>query len=625
VLPGFPIKVGEGKPLIIDTLQARAGEAGWTYPHNRVIVPWQSTAERWEHLFDPNQAAPKQHLPIGPLVELADQRQVLRDSRIANHQLWQWVTDPNLQLFLELDPALAERYTQIKAALIDGDADAPERATAFAAQMLEYVQEDPTFEAFVGELNAIPADDLGPAERQLKEALANLPARHAANQRIIDAGQAQITAAEAHYRPVNGAICLIGWTATASIADFVPTALHAKAPGVTTHGALINAILTDHLLTRGPFWLDLLLTAMLGLIAAAIAASFAPIRTLVMTGGLIACYFLANGMLAFDYGDTIVAAAAPMTAAAAAWLAITVYRLFTEQRERARITKQFKNYVSADLVESLVTNPVAIKYGRHELTCMFSDIAGFTTISEQLGTEQTARLLNRALSSATELLMQQRGYVNKYLGDGIMCVFGAPLDNNQHAIDCCASALACVHSIDSIRDDPEYRDLPELFMRVGISTGPMMVGDFGAPPLRSDYTVIGDAVNLAARLESANKQFGTQIIISQRTAEIVEQEMLMRPIGRIVVVGKQAPEEVFELLSTKIAATRSQRRLAEHTTRAVELFYTGDFAACIEAWQQLRREHGDQKLIELYINTCRQYLEQGAPDDFNGSITLTTK
>ena len=299
---------------------------------------------------------------------------------------------------------------------------------------------------------------------------------------------------------VSGKICLVGWTATGSITDKIHTALHPDTPGVVGHGAVINQILTGHYLTRVSVWVDVLVIFLLGAGVTLITSWMPPVRALVVSTVIGTVYVLLNGVALFDYGNTVVAIAGPSVAGMAAWMSVTVYRLVREQRERARITKQFKNYVSKDLVDLLVADPMLIKQGRHELTCMFCDIAGFTKVSEQLGPEEIIELLNRYLRVMTHRIMDGRGTVNKYMGDCIMAFWGAPLDDDTHTLNACRSVMSCFDAMRELEKDPFFQKLPKLTIRFGLATGPMMVGDCGAPPDRSDYTVIGDTVNLASRL-----------------------------------------------------------------------------------------------------------------------------
>lgn len=618
VIPAVAGPRGERPAIRLPMLERRAGDGWQRFASHRMLIPWQTNADHWSLLFARHGQAGAQHVPIGRMIELRDLRQDVATNRRQADLAWlKLMTDPAVSMAFpdELVAAYDKLFAQAP-----GTGDLPEaQRTSLLRQVdeiLGFLTEQLRGAAELTAEEQTILDRINAAKRTRADAL------HQAEE-----GRRKITAFESELRAMlKDSICIIGWTATGALADFVPTSLEAKCPGPIVHGAIVSAMLTGHFIERGERWIDLLIVLMVGGVVTWIAARYSPISALIITVGFVVFYFLVNGMVLFDLYNTQVAAASPIGAAVLAWVAVTVFRLVAEQREKQRITRQFRNYVSPDLVDSLVDNPAMIKTGRHELTCMFSDIAGFTTVSEQLPAEQTIALLNRYLAALTDRAMDGHGYVNKYLGDGLMAVWGAPLDNARHALDCCRSALGCMASLRELNAAPDLKDLPNLHMRIGVATGLMMVGDCGAPPRRSDYTVIGDTVNLASRLEQSCKQFGTQMLMNSRTYELVREHMLARPIGRIVVVGRSQPEPVYELIASFDQATDEQRALAAATKAAVEAYYAADFNGAIELFEQLAERFGRIQLVDLYITACRQHLEQATtPEEHNGAIVLTTK
>jgi len=624
ILPDAKLPDGAVRDVVIPTMRRRAGD-GWFSAGGQMLIPWQSNADRWQNLFDPMKADSKQHLPIGVLIELAEARRSVEfNERSADVVLLKLMVRSPFDALFRAE--LVERFDRISEALANDTAGADEKDLRVQrADIRRRVLEE--LDLLRKDYESI--DNLTDAERADLDALQSNLAIYRDAQRQIERGRQRIAADEARFRQLlEATVCLIGWTGTGSIADFIPTSLEPKVPGVVVHGALLNAMLTDHFFQRAPAWVDLLIVMAIGLAATIIAACLGPVVALSLTVVLVCGYFLFNGMVLFDYGDTWAVAAGPSLAAAGTWLAVTVFRLVAEQRGRARITRQFKNYVAPDLVDYLVDNPNVIKLEgeRRELTCLFSDIEGFTTLSEKLGPEGTVNLLNKYLATATDALMNHRATVNKYLGDGIMAFWGAPIANPDHALDACRAVLALVEAGQKLNDDPELADLPKLHTRVGVCTGDMMVGDCGAPPRRSDYTVIGDPVNLASRLENANKQFDTQVLISDRTEHLVRDQMLTRPIGRIVVVGRNQYEIVHELLNTRDEATDAQRALASMTAEAVDAFIAGQFTHARDKFNELVERFGPAKLTTRYLEACDHHLEsQTESETFNGALVLTEK
>lgn len=423
---------------------------------------------------------------------------------------------------------------------------------------------------------------------------------------------------------LDGKLVFVGWTGTGALADFYPTALDLRTPGVCVHSAIANGILTRQWIKWAPAWLDLLITIVAGLSATLVASWLSPSRGWIAAVLLTGAYVAFNVIYVFDFADTVLALGAPVVAAIGAWATCTTIRAIQERREKAAIRRQFRARVSAQLVDYLTEHPdlVNMEGEERELTIAFTDFVGFTSISEKLEGRATVAMLNRYLRAMTDVMLDRTGYVNKFLGDGIMAFWGAPAFDNGHAASACFSALECYDALDMLNKAPEYADLPKLGMRIGISTGKVIVGDCGAPPRLNDYTVIGDAVNLAARLESANKMLGTRALVTGRTLEFMSEEerarILWRPIGRIRVVGQTKTTEVFELVARTDdpEVTDEIRQWVQDSTDAVDLFSRGEIAAAQEKFQDLILfERGSAGAL-LYMERCAELLESKREDFF---------
>jgi adenylate cyclase len=303
----------------------------------------------------------------------------------------------------------------------------------------------------------------------------------------------------------------------------------------------------------------------------------------------------------------------------------TVVRMLAEAAERAMITKRFQTYVDPTLVDYVLEHSELefLKGERRELTVVFTDLAGFTTLSERLG-EQIVPLLNDFLGVMVPIIRRHGGYVNKFLGDGIMFFFGAPRPNKNHAADAVATVLEMQEALVTFNDGLKQRGLPQLAMRVGLCTGEMVVGNAGSRDA-SDYTVLGDNVNLASRLEGANKATGSWILMSDRTAQLLDGQFIVRPIGKLVVVGKTEGVMTFEALSHKRTASAEQVNIADATRAFVDAYATGDFAKCLQALDEFDAKFGVGKLTKLYRQLARNHVLNGPGEGFNGSVTLTEK
>lgn len=407
--------------------------------------------------------------------------------------------------------------------------------------------------------------------------------------------------------------------------DTVQTPLHSICPGPVVLGAMYSAIQTRNFWVDAPAWVTILITLCLGLTMTWIAATQGPIVTSGSALSLAVVYGLVNVFALFDYGNVIVGLASPLTALVLVWVGCTVFRFVFERVERNRITRRFRSYVDPALVDYVLEHPekTTLDGEERELTVVFTDLAGFTSISEKLG-EQTVTLVSEYLGRMVPIIQEQNGYVNKFLGDGMMFFYGAPRDNEGHAIDAVLTVLRMQQSLSEFNKTLETRDLPELGMRAGIGTGEMVVGDAG-PADRCDYTVLGDTVNLSARLESANKATGTWIMMNERTKDLIGDRFLVRPIANLQVVGKSEGVRVFEPLAVMDEATEQQKNLAEKTIAMVAHYGVGKFEKCIRAIDDYENAFGPGNLTELYREQCEHFLKNPPEMPFDDRIVLTEK
>jgi adenylate cyclase len=346
-------------------------------------------------------------------------------------------------------------------------------------------------------------------------------------------------------------------------------------------------------------------------------------------------YAALAGVWAFGALGIALPVVAPLAAGATAWVGVTALEAALSQRDRRRITRQFRARVSPQLVDYLVANPNALSVAGkpREATVLFTDLAGFTAVSEALDGPATVALLNRTLGGLARVLTARGAYVNKFLGDGVMAFWSAFGPDPDQAEKACRAAVECQAEVERVNDENEASFArrtsargtvkeaarPRLATRIGITTGPVIVGDCGAPPDLNDYTVIGDNVNLAARLESANKQFGTSVLIDGRTRRgIAGTDIKVRPLGRVVVVGQTKPVEVFEVLPDDAPA-----ELIELTERGVQSFAARDFRTSRQAFLRLIERFGQSKLARAYLRAIAEAEER--PEEFDGVLRLREK
>ena len=473
-----------------------------------------------------------------------------------------------------------------------------------------------------------PAGD--PKRAEAEAAVATLRAIREANPRL----DAELKAHRRRLRGVfDGKAALVGWTATGVIADFLPTSLHPRCPGVVLHGVVFNQVMTGEVWRTMPQWVTLLVTLAVGVLATLAVSFLPPWKAAASAALLLAAYLLVNGYLLFDYGNLIVGAAGPVVAVGAVFSGGTLAKLALERWERARITRRFSSYVDPRVVDYVVKHPDQAHFEGQvrEMTVVFCDVAGFTTLAEKYGSD-TVPMLNALWGVMVPVIRRNGGIVNKFLGDGILFFFGAPEHSPNHARDAVATVLAMRQALRRFNETVGApRQWPALGLRWGVSTGTMVVGDAGSADTgagtgAADYTVLGDNVNLGSRLEGANKAVGTTALVTGRTAELSKDAgVLFRPIGKLCVVGKREGVMTYEPVARLDDATDAQKQLAADTKAVVESFLAGRLDECMAAIERMEANHGKGKLTALYRDRCEWFLRAPSPEPFDCQIVLSEK
>ena len=310
---------------------------------------------------------------------------------------------------------------------------------------------------------------------------------------------------------------------------------------------------------------------------------------------------------------------------------ITVYvvvafmRFIAEEKERMRVKAAFQNYVAPEVVNTMLQHPDMLQLGgeKREMTVLFSDIRGFTTLSEQMEPEVLVGLLHSYLNPMTETVFQHKGTMDKYIGDAIMAIYGAPLILPDHADCACETALEMMEKLMHLWEGWRTKGLPELKIGIGINSGMMTVGNMGSERL-FDYTVIGDNVNLASRLEGLNKYYGTSILISEATRNLLGNSFILREVDRVRVKGKKASVSIFELRGTGQPQGKDEE-LLQTFQAGLEAFRRGDWATAENYFShclQLNPTDGPAKLL---LDRTQAMAQQPIPPDWDGVTTLTEK
>ncbi|MEI6564541.1 MAG: adenylate/guanylate cyclase domain-containing protein, partial [bacterium] len=291
-----------------------------------------------------------------------------------------------------------------------------------------------------------------------------------------------------------------------------------------------------------------------------------------------------------------------------------------EGKQKRFIKGAFKQYLSPVVIEELVQHPERLKLGGElrELSIFFSDVRGFTSISERLNPEQLTGLLNSYLTAMTDIIYRHGGTVDKYEGDAIIAFWNAPLTQSDHAIRAVRTALECQEKLTALNPDYKAQIGAELYQRIGLNSGPVVVGNMGSNQ-RFNYTFLGDAGNLAARLEGINKQFGTSILISSNTQKQLDSSIVVREIAQVQVVGRKEPVRVYEPMLPTTAAGR--REVLEVFACGLAKYYEGAIQGALDCFASIEAQDAP---AEAYVRRCRSLLTSPLAD-WNGVWIMTEK
>ena len=401
--------------------------------------------------------------------------------------------------------------------------------------------------------------------------------------------------------------------------DLRPTPVSGVYPGVEINATILDNLLADDFIRPVPAAFVIGMTLLIALLAGLATSSVSGI----MKSAMVYVFFIAAPvilcLIAYRQGFWLPLVVQETGVAVTLFSAGLIYYT-TEGRQKMFIKNAFKQYLSPAVIEELIQHPEHLKLGgeRRMLSIFFSDLEGFTGISEVLDPEALTVLLNDYLSAMTDIIHEEGGTVDKYEGDAIIAFWNAPLQQSDHALRCVRAALRCQVRLAEMRPMFKERLGKDLKMRIGINSGPAVVGNMGSHT-RFDYTMIGDAVNLAARLEGINKQFGTYTLISQSTMEQTDGAFPVRELSKVAVVGRKEPVVVYEpMLPDDVE--RQQNQLARFS-EGLALFYQGDFPGAEALFSGLAEA---DPAARAYRTKCRELIDH-PPEEWHGVWVITTK
>jgi len=339
----------------------------------------------------------------------------------------------------------------------------------------------------------------------------------------------------------------------------------------------------------------------------------------------LSCFFV----IFFITTKIYIGFAVPLIATALTFISLVTFKFLTASREKAFLHSAFSRYLAPEIITDIINDPTKLNLGgeKRVMTAIFTDIRSFSTISEKIDPQQLVKLLNLYLTRMSNIVMWNLGTIDKYIGDAIVAFFGAPIYHENHAILACRSAVAMKEAEKEINKMVIEENLSplQLFTRIGINTGEMVVGNMGAEN-KMDYTIMGNAVNLTARLEGVNTQYRTGgILISEYTREQIGDEFLLRKLDRVRVVGINTPLRLYELLNLKEKATDAEITAVQHWEKNLELYEKQQFPQALQGFKSLQQVNPDDNVAGLYIERCEGYIKEPPPPEWHAVRNLTEK
>ncbi len=420
-------------------------------------------------------------------------------------------------------------------------------------------------------------------------------------------------------------IVLVGATSV-GIYDMRNTPFSPVYPGLEIHATVISNILNQNFLAH-PKWtkvLDLMVIIFMGVIIGFIIPRLSALRAAPFALGLFLAHIFFSRLLFVRYGIWF-NITYPLLALIVLYVSLTVYKYLTEERERKKIKGAFTYYVSSSVVNEMLKHPEKLKLGgdRKELSVLFSDIRGFTTIAEGMTPEDLVHLLNEYLTVMTDIVFKYEGTLDKYIGDAIMALYGAPLDLPDHAERACRSALDMVEELKELNRKWVSEGKQPMDIGIGINTGPMMVGNMGSEQ-RFDFTAMGDAVNLSSRLEGANKSYKTSIIISESTHEQIKGKFTCMELDLVRVKGRTKPIKIYSLVGYG-DLTDIKSDIVNQFNNAVNLYRNRNWAEAMRIFENITALDPDMYAARIYIERCNELKENPPPEEWDGVFVMTTK
>jgi len=426
---------------------------------------------------------------------------------------------------------------------------------------------------------------------------------------------------------LDGTLSIIGYSGT-STTDIGVNPFEKEYMNMGLYAAVTNTILSGQFLDESPQWIGIVVTILMSLLTGWIVSRLnhpvlgliSGISILILTEGVLIISFLITG--------SFTPVLTPGISILLSFISIVSVNLIFSSKEKGFIRNAFAQYLSDDVISDLLDDPSKLALGGEErhMTAMFTDVKGFSSISEKLTPQNLVALLNEYLTEMSNLIMEEKGTIDKYEGDAIIAFFGAPQPYNDHAVKTCRAAIR-MKKAESLLNEKmlaQERTPGPLLTRIGINTGDMVVGNMGTLK-KMDYTMMGNAVNLSARLEGVNKQYGTWILISDTTYKETGDIFTVRKLDKVRVVGINEPVRLYELIDEKSLTPEETLEGLSFFHKGMDLFEERKWAEANDMFKKARKVLIDDAPSEIYMKRCLKFSQDPPPKDWDGVFNLTEK
>ena len=426
---------------------------------------------------------------------------------------------------------------------------------------------------------------------------------------------------------LDGKLCIIGRVDTGTT-DIGTTPFHGEYVNAGTHAVILDSVLRGSFIVPLPaVWSVLFALLLVPALIAGTNACKPGIRSAL--GGLGILLSVCLPLALFFFKRFFLGPMVPFLSMTSAVVIREAIAFISLEKEKRFIRRAFSTYISAEVVEEIIADPAKLNLGGEKrfMTAMFTDIQGFSSISEKLEPVKLVRLINNYLTVMSDIIMKNRGTIDKYEGDAIIAFFGAPVYRHDHASLACRSALAMKRAEKELNENIAVQGLRShtLFTRIGINSGEMLVGNMGSEN-KMDYTIMGNSVNIASRLESVNKQYGTGgILISEYTKAEIGGSFLCRRLDRVRVVGITEPLRLYELTGLTNEADEAERTYCESWEEAITMLEAGYFSQAACLFSALLEKKPQDKAAALYANRCAEFMAAPPDTEWDGIFNLREK